>query len=201
MLALYIIVSVILFIILMLSIPADMTFDLATHEPVKAKIRIGCLFGLVGKDIRAPKKKKPEEKKKPKERKKRGIKSFLPLLRIKGLPAKILKVKYLKLVRQIFGCFRIKKLDVVLRVGLDDPYDTGMLCSVLWFTLIPPSPSSTVRFKLEPVFNQLAFEASLQGWVRLFPIQLVWPLVSFILSPTGLRLLKFMVVSRWKLKK
>ena len=71
MLALYIIVSVILFIILMLSIPADMTFDLATHEPVKAKIRIGWLFGLVGKDIRAPKKKKPEEKKKPKEKKKK----------------------------------------------------------------------------------------------------------------------------------
>jgi hypothetical protein len=168
-----------------------MTFDLATHEHVKAKIRIGWLFGLVWKDIRARKKKKPKEK--PKKRRKRGVKSFLPLLRIKGLPGKILK-----LVRQIFGCLRIKQLDVALRVGLDDPFDTGMLCSVLWPTLIPPSPSGTVRFKLEPVFNQFAFEASLQGWVRLFPIQLVWLLVSFVLSPTGLRLLKLMVVSRWK---
>lgn len=187
MLALYIIASVILFIILMLSTPVDMAFDLATHAHAKAKIRIGWLFGLVWKDIRARKKKKP------KERRKRGIKSFLPLLRIKGLPRKILK-----LIRQILGCLKIKQLDVALRMGLDDPFDTGMLCSVLWPALIPPSPSGTVRFKLEPVFNQFAFEASLQGWVRLFPIQLVWPLVSFVLSPTGLRLLKLMVVSRWK---
>ena len=191
MLALYIIASVILFIILMLSIPVDMTFDLATHEHTKAKIRIGWLFGLVWKDIRARKEKKPKEK--PKKRRKRGIKSFLPLLRIKGLPGKILK-----LVRQIFGCLRIKQLDVTLRVGLDDPFDTGMLCSVLWPALIPPSPSGKVRFRLEPVFSEFAFEASLQGWVRLFPIQLVWLLVSFVLSPTGLRLLKLMVVSRWK---
>jgi len=186
-LALYIIASVILFIILMLSAPVDIKFDLATHEYVKAKIRIGWLFGLVWKDIRA------REKKKPKERRKRGIKSFLPLLRNKSLPGKILK-----LARQMFGCLRIKKLDVALRVGLDDPFDTGMLCSVLWPALIPHSPSGTVRFKLEPVFNQFTFEASLQGWVRLFPIQLVWLLVSFVLSPTGLRLLKLMVVSRWK---
>ena len=187
MLSLYIIAGLILLIILMLSIPADMTFNLATHEHVKAKIRIGWLFGLVDKDIRARKKKKPEESRK------RGIKSFLTLIRIKGLPGKILK-----LVRQIFGCLRIKQLDVALRVGLDDPFDTGMLCSVVWPALIPPSPSGTVRFRLEPVFNQFTFEASLQGWVRLFPIQLLWPLVSFVLSPTGLRLLKLLVVSRWK---
>lgn len=191
MLALYIIAGVILFIALMLSIPVDMKFDLATHEHAKAKIRIGWLFGLVWKDIRARKKKKPKEK--PKKRRKRGIKSFLPLLRIKGLPGKILK-----LVRQIFGCLKIKQLDVALRVGLDDPFDTGMLCSVLWPALIPPSSSGKVRFRLEPVFSEFAFEASLQGWVRLFPIQLVWSLVSFVLSPTGLRLLKLMVVSRWK---
>ncbi len=191
MLALYIIASVILFIILMLSIPVDMTYDLATHEHVRAKIRIGWLFGLVWKDIHARKKKKPKEK--PKKRRKRGIKSFLPLLRIKGLSGKILK-----LVRQIFGCLRIKQLDVALRVGSDDPFDTGMLCSVLWPALIPPSPSGKVRFRLEAVFSEFAIEASLQGWVRLFPIQLVWLLVSFVLSPTGLRLLKLMVVSRWK---
>ncbi|HEX73573.1 MAG TPA: hypothetical protein G4N93_00250 [Dehalococcoidia bacterium] len=191
MLALYIIAGVILFIVLMLSIPVDMKFDLATNEHAKAKIRIGWLFGLVWKDIRTRKKKKPKEK--PKKRRKRGIKSFLPLLRIKGLLGKILK-----LIRQILGCLKIKQLDVASRVGLDNPFDTGMLCSVLWPALIPPNPSGKVIFRLEPVFSEFAFEASLQGWVRLFPIQLVWTLVSFVLSPTGLRLLKLMVVSRWK---
>lgn len=191
MLALYIIAGVILFIVLMLSIPVDIKFDLATHGHAKAKIRIGWLFGLVWKDIRARKKK--ESKEKPKKRRKRGIKSFLPLLRIKDLPGKILK-----LIRQTLGCLKIKQLDVAFRVGLDDPSDTGMLCSVLWPALIPPSPSGKVRFRWEPVFSESAFEASLQGWVRLFPIQLVWLLVSFVLSPTGLRLLKLMVVSRWK---
>ena len=191
MLALYIIAGVFLFIVLMLSIPVDMKFDLATHEHAKAKIRIGWLCGLVWKDIRARKKKKPKEK--PKKRRKRGIKSFLPLLRIKGLLGKILK-----LIRQILGCLKVRQLDADFRVGLDDPADTGIMCSVLWPALVPISSFGPVRFRVEPVFSEFAFEASLQGWVRLFPIQLVWSLVSFVLSATGLRLLKLMVVSRWK---
>ena len=191
MLALYIIAGVILFIILMLSIPVDMKFDLATHEHTKAKIRIGWLFGLVWKDIRARKKKKPKEK--PKKRRKRGIKSFLPLLRIKGLPGKILK-----LIRQILGCLKVRQLDADFRVGLDDPADTGIMCSVLWPALVPISSFGPVRFRVEPVFDEVVFEGSLRGRVRVFPIQMVGPVLCFVLSPTGLRTVKSMVVSRWK---
>ena len=191
MLALYIIAGIILFIILMLSIPVDMAFALEAHQDVKATMRVGWLFGLVGKDIRARKKKKPEEK--PKKRRKRGIESFLPLLRIKGLLGKILK-----LIRQILGCLKIKQLDVASRVGLDDPFDTGMLCSVLCPATVLLNSFVPMRFRMEPAFDGPAFEGSLHGRIRLFPIQLVWTLVSFVLSPTGLRLLKLMVVSRWK---
>ena len=64
MLALYIVAGIILFLILMLSIPVDMEFDLKAGEEVKATTRVGWLFGLVWKDIPRRKEKKPKKEKK-----------------------------------------------------------------------------------------------------------------------------------------
>jgi len=184
-LALYIIAGIILFIIVMLSIPVDMAFDLEAHEDVKAKIRIGWLFGLVWKDIH------PQKKKEPKKKKKRGMKPLLSMLRIKGLLRGILK-----LVRRILSCLRVRQLEVDFRVGLDDPADTGIMCSVLWPALVPISSFGPMMFRVEPVFDEVVFEGSLRGRVRVFPIQMVGPILCFVLSPTGLRTVKSMVTSR-----
>lgn len=191
MLALYIIAGIILFIVLMLSIPVDISFGLEADENVKATARVRWLFGLVLKDIYPRKKKKP--KKEPKKRRKGNLKSLLSLIRIKGLPRRVLK-----LTRQILGCLKVRQLDADLRVGLDDPADTGMMWSVLWPAFVPLTSSGPKRLKMEPVFDEPGFEVSLHGGVRLFPIQTVWPLLCFVLSPTGLRIVKSMVVSRWK---
>jgi len=189
-LALYIIAGIILFIILMLSIPVDMAFALEAHEDVKATMRVGWLFGLVWKDIRRRRKKKPEKKKE------RSMKPLLSLLRTKGLPRRLLK-----LARQLLSCLKVRQLDADFRVGLDDPVDTGMMCSVLWPALVPLSWFGPMRFRMEPAFNEPAFEGSLHGRIRLFPIQMVETLLCFALSPTGLRTLKLMVTSRWKKKR
>jgi len=183
-LALYIIAGIILFIILLLSIPVDMAFVLEAREDVKATARVGWLFGLVWKDMHRRKKKKP------KKERKRGMKPLLSVLRTKGLPGRILK-----LGRQILSCLKVRQLDADFRVGLDDPADTGILCSVLWPALVPLSSFSPMRFRMEPAFDEPAFEVSLHGRVRLFPIQMVWPLLCFVLSPTGWRTVRSMVVS------
>jgi len=190
MLALYIIAGIILFIILVLSIPVDMVFDLEAGEQVKATMRVGWLFGLVWKDIRR-RKKKPE--KKPKKKRKWSMKPFLSVLRTKGLPRRLLK-----LARQILGCLKVRQLDADLRMGLDNPADTGMICSVLWPALVPLRPFGSIRRRMEPVFDEPALEVSLHGRVRLFPIQMVGLLLGFIFSPTGWRTVRSMVASRWK---
>jgi len=189
-LALYIIAGIVLFIVLVLSIPVDMTLDLETPERAGTKMRVGWLFGLFWKDIRG------RRKRTPKKREKRGMKSFLSVLRVRGLPEGILK-----LVRRILGRFKFGRMDVDIRLGLDDPADTGMMYSVLWPLLVPVSSYGPMNFRLEPAFDEPTFKASLRGRVRLYPIQMVGPVFRFVFSPTGLRAIKTMVVSRWKRKK
>ena len=139
MLTLYIVVGIVLFIILILSIPMEMAFD--TSRP-GAKARVGWAFGLLWKDVDG-KKKKP---KKPKEKKRRpGAKTFLAFLGAKGITSGLLK-----LTRRMIRSIRVRQLDAHLKMGLDDPADTGMLYSVIWPILIPLNyiGSSNVRMDL-----------------------------------------------------
>jgi len=186
-LAVYIIAGITLFITLVLLIPVDMALDLEAHENVKARMRVGWLFGLVQKDMRQRRKKKPEKKRK------KNIKPVLSVLRTKGLPRGLLK-----LAGQMLSRLKVRQMDAELKVGLDDPADTAMMCSLLWPALVPLSSFGPVRLRIEPVFDEPAFEASLHGKVRLYPIQTVGPVLRFILSATGWRTIRSMVVSRWK---
>lgn len=200
MLALYITSGIILFITLALSIPIEITFDIKTHGDTKARVRVGWLFGLVGKDISQRKKKvsrkKAEKiKKTPRKKRKRGLKPFISVLRTKGLPAGILK-----LARKMLSCLRIRQLDVDLRVGLDDPSDTGMMYGVLWPAFVTLGSFCPIRFRVEPAFDEPVLDLSLQGRVRLFPAQVSGLLLRFVFSLTGLRTLRLMAVSRWKEK-
>ena len=49
MLALYIIVGLVVLGVLVLSIPVDMALELEVHEEMRARVRVGWLFGLVWK--------------------------------------------------------------------------------------------------------------------------------------------------------
>jgi len=190
MLALYIIVGILLFITAILSIPIDMAFDFDIHEQVTTRMRVGWLFGLVWKDIHG-RKKKPERK--PKKRKKWNVKPFLSVLRAKGLPRRLLK-----LTMQILGCLNIKELDANLRIGLDNPGDTGIIYSFLWPALIPLNSSDSISFRAEPAFDEPTLELSLHGRLRLLPTKVIGVILRFILSPEGWRAVRLMVVSRWK---
>ena len=203
MLALYITAGIILFIILaVLLIPVDITLELETYGDGRATTRVGWLFGLVKKEIGTGKKKegkkKPpgkekEEKKKPEKKRKRDIKTFLSILRIKGLLSRLVK-----LGRGILGCFRVRELDADLRVGLDDPVDTGIMYGLLHAVLIPSNSPGATRLRIEPVYDRPAFEINLHGTIRVILIQIVSYLLCFVFSRAGLRAIWSMVVSRWR---
>ena len=193
MLALYIVAGIILFIVFVLSIPVELAFELAVREETKSRARVGWLFGLVWKDI-GREKKKP--RKKPRKKKKRSMKPFLDLLRTEAVRSGLLK-----LIRKILRCFKVRQLDADLRIGLDEPADTGMLCALLYPVLATFSLPSPVRVRFEPSFSEPALEIDLRGWVRLFPIQMVGSLLQFALSQAGWRTIKSMAVSGWKSKR
>ena len=200
MLALYIVAGITVFAILVLSIPVRLTFDVATDGDGRRKLRADWLFGLVGRDLLGRKEKRPPKVAPPgaggKKKKRPGFGFFLAVFTTRGLAGGVVR-----LVRQMLRGLRVRELDVNLRVGLPDPADTGMVYGALWSAFVPRSPSGTVRFRMEPAFEGPAFEGSLRGAVRVIPAQMAANAVRFVVSPPGLRLIKLMVVSRWKKRK
>ena len=102
----------------------------------------------------------------------------------------------LRLSRRILSGVKVKHLDARLRIGLDDPADTGMLYSSLWPVLVPLSYNSSARVRMELSFEEPALDLTARELIRVFPIQLVWSVLLFALSLAGLRAMKRMVMRR-----
>lgn len=200
MLALYVVAGILLVIVLVLSVPVDLVFDFRTGGDRKAVLRVEWLFGLVGKRL-LPRKKpeKPRKAEKPRKSKRRDLRSFLSyvaLVRTRGV-----LTGFVRLVRRMVGSLHIRQIDADLRLGLDDPADTGIVYGVLWPALVLPVMSSSIKLRMEPVFDSPTFEAALQGRVRVFPAEMVANVLRFVFSLSGLRLIKAMAVLRWKKRK
>ncbi len=189
-------------IILVLCIPLDAVLRIDVHGRPKSQVRLVWFFGLVSKETTRGKK-VPEEEKgvaedKQKPRKRRiKARTIFQILRTKGL------LKQLKrLLQDILKCLKIRDLRVNFRVGLDDPADTGLL-----FALISPVTfflgSSRIHdIRVQPSFeDEAVFKGYLSGAVRLLPIQLVIPFSRFVFSLVTIRVVRTLVVSKWRRKK
>jgi len=188
-------------IILVLCVPLDTTFHVDVYGRPKLNVRLTWLFGLVSKEVKRGEK-KPEEKKKPakeKPEKKRkiGFKTVLKILQTKGLTKQVKN-----LVKGILTQFRIRNLVANFRVGLDNPADTGLLFALVGPATLFLNSLTTHEVKVQPVFSEGAvLEGFSYGNVRLRPIQLVVPLLKSAFSLTTIRVMKTLVLSKWKRKK
>lgn len=188
MLALYIVAGIVLFILLVLSIPVDMAFDVRGPAAARSRMRVEWLFGLLGKEF-GRRRKKPERRASKRKKKKWSAKPFLSLLVTRGVVRGLLKLS-----RRILSGLRVRNLDARLRIGLDDPADTGMLYSALWPVLVPLTYNSSAKVLIELSFEEPALDLTARGRIRVVPIQMVWPVLLFALSPAGLRAMKRMVM-------
>jgi len=188
-------------IVLVLCVPLETTFHVDVYGRPKFSVRLTWLFGLVSKEVKRGEK-KPEEKKKPakeKPKKKRRIKprTILKILRTKGL------LKQLKgLVRDMLTQLKIKELVVNLKLGLDDPADTGFLFALIGPATLLLNSLTTHQIRIQPVLSGEAFiEGFSHGNLRLRPIQLIPPFIKAIFSLATIRAVKTLVLSKWKRKK
>jgi hypothetical protein len=168
----------------------------------KFSMRLLWLFGLVSKELRREKR-EPEEKErvaegKPKRRKRRiRTRTILQIIKTKGLLRRLGG-----LLRDTTSCLSIKEFRANFRVGLDDPADTGLLFAVIGPAIFFLSSSWHHQIRVEPSFeDEAVFEGSLYGRVRLWPIQLVPPFIRFVFSLFAIRVLKVLVLTKWKRKK
>ena len=193
--------SLAVILILVLSVPFDIAFQVSVPGRPRFRMKLLWLFGLVSKEI--TQKKKPEEKKKvveeePKHKKgKRRIGVIIGVLRTKGLLRQLRA-----LIGDIFRRLKIKDLAADFRVGLGNPAETGLLFALIGPTTSWLSSSFPLQIKVQPSFaDEATFEGYSRGAVRLRPIQLMIPFLRFIFSLATRRVVKKLVLTKWKRKK
>ena len=169
--------------VLFLSIPVDLTFSYGAGEGSRSWMRIGWLFGLIGKDLGG---KKKGRQKKPKEMKaKKGRRSFrepLAMFRARGFSGRLLL-----LARRLVRSVQVRDLDVEFQVGTGDPGWTGLLYGVIGPSVALAQSGSSPNIRIVPNFVEETFEGHARGAVRVYPIKLIPSLIAFALSPATFR--------------
>ena len=185
-------------VVLVLSIPLNLAFRLDVYGRPKFSLRLVWLFGLVSREIGRKKKAKPKKAKPKKAKEKKGgARKALKILRTKGL-LRQLKI----LVTDVLSRLKIRDLSIDFRVGLDNPADTGLLFATIGPSLIFLSPSVRRSISIKPSFEvEAVLEGYAQAAVRLRPIRLLVPLLRFVFSLAFLRVIKTVVLAKWKRKK
>jgi hypothetical protein len=195
-----VLVSLAVLIILLLCIPLELVLRTNLEERPKFRLRLVWLFGLVTGELRQTRK-KPEEKRVEYDGKPRDwiqrLRVTFEILQTKGLLTQLLSfIK--RFIRQI----KVRDLTANLKVGLDNPADTGLL-----FALIAPLNLAINYFlphpiKIQPSFTGESFITGyLYGAVRLWPIQLAASLIGLAFSLPTLRAAKKFVLHKWKRKR
>ena len=194
--------SLVVLIILILCVPIDMSFHMEVYGRPKFKMRLVWLFGLVHKEL-GRKKREPDEneevtKGRPKRTKWRiKARTILQIIKTKGLLRRLGG-----LLRDTISRLRIKEFRANFRVGLDDPADTGLLFAVIGPATFFLSSYLHHQIRVEPSFeDEAVLEGYLYGTVRLRPIRLIPPFIRFIFSLSTVRVLKVLVLTKWKRKK
>jgi hypothetical protein len=185
--------SLVVLLIFVLCVPVDTVLTLDTSAERKFRLRLVWLFGLISPEL-GRQRRKPEARQPSRAKRKRGIglRTIWRLLRTRGLLTKIKN-----LARDVLSQIKIKEIAVNLRLGLDDPADTGLVFAVIGaarpFMKLPRHYELTIQ----PSFSaQPFFQGYLHGILRLQPIRLVIPFGRFVFSPTMLRVLRILASSR-----
>jgi hypothetical protein len=186
---------------LILAIPVDVALDIDVHGKPAFNAKVTWLFGAVtlrpGGARAAAKEKKPSEHQRPER--KTGVVGFWDVLEILQTKGIMNEVK--KLISRLVHCFHIKELVGAFRAGTPDPAYTGMLYGLFMAVTMPFGWPLMRDVRVTPVFDAAVFEGDLHAVITVRPISLVRPPFLFIFSGPVLRVIKIMVVSRWRQRK
>jgi hypothetical protein len=159
-----------------LAVPVEVMARVYWGERKRVWFRITWLFGLLrlqsdmgGEKPRAARK-KPRKKKKKKKR---------PA----GKPSLAVLRRGFRLLRDLIGRIGIRRLELDLALGSDDPATTGEMVgfSAPFVALANSLPHTSVT--LSPDFGGARFDGIGAGEIRVQPIRLLPPLFAFALSP------------------
>jgi len=195
-----IVASLVVILFLVLCVPLDMVLHADVYGKPKFRLRFSWLFGLVSKEITGKKKKPPDKRRAAKGKKKHGridTRVIFRILRTKGVLRRLKE-----LLKDVFSCLKFRELVADFKIGLGNPADTALLFAIIGPATAFLGSSHLHKIRFEPSFGD---DAVLEGYshvtVRLRPIRLVSPFPKFAFSLTALRIIKVLILSKWKRKK
>jgi len=196
--AIAVLASLAALIILLLCVPLDVVLRVDMDGRPKFRARLAWLFGLVNKDLRREKE-KPEEEKRVTVGKRKGrdrradARLLFEVLRTRGLLGQLGRS-----FKSVLSRIKIRELGANLRVGLDNPADTGLVLAFVAPVNVLLSSSFSHQISVQPCFaDEPVLEGYFFGTATLRPIQLTTPLIAFAFSLPALRAVKTLVLTRW----
>ena len=180
------VVALLLGLMALFSVPIDLVFRVRRERSLRASLSVRWMFGLVAFPIRRQPRKKPA-KPKPEKPKKTGRGRRIALRVLEALRTPDFRRRALQFLKQVTAAVHLRNLALRLRVGFDDPADTGFFWAMFWplIPLLPARPN--VRLDVGPEFAGEAMEVDGQGEIRIIPAQMIWIAATFALSPVTLR--------------
>jgi hypothetical protein len=192
----------VLFFVLLLLAPIDIEGSVILGD--RPKVRVLWLFGLIGKDLfeETGARKEPDTEEREELRKREAQKQpagtpkkepeskgqgwssqdILSIIRIRGLMGSLKRF-----LKGLAGAIRVRRFRVRLRMGLEDPADTGMAAGYLWSMIGCLDSLYPLDVRIEPCFHEEALEGEVEGALRIWPALGVLPLLRFSISRPMLR--------------
>ena len=185
--------SVLVFLLLLialLAIPVRVTFLVSREETLERTIELKWMYGLVRVRIppAAPATTGAEEvKHKPsrQQRSARGGQSAFDLLRQDALRRRLIKFG-----GNLWDAVRKDDVRLHIRIGLDDPADTGQLWAVIGPVSAMLKNIRSASIEIEPIFTDPSFELHSSGSLRVVPLQVLCLTIGLLLSPPVWQLMR-----------
>lgn len=186
MLVVWILLALLAGLLALLAVPLELVFSVRRHGGRReGRGSLRWLFGLVRVRLAGPGERVRAGPGRPASRRPRrgggGARRMLALVQVEGFGSRLLR-----LARDLFRRIRIQELSLRVRLGLDDPADTGRLWAVVGPLAALPGLR---RVAIEPEFAAGTFELDGRGRIRIVPLRLLSVLLRFALSPVTLRAL------------
>jgi hypothetical protein len=172
-----------LIVALLLAVPLTITFHLLWKQGLSGHVQIGWANGRVQTDIPIRPGRGSKDKNQQKRKNRKNETKDIAISGIKLLRNKPFRQRVIRHIGDIWVAVDKRNLKLFIRLGLDDPAETG----ILWSALGPLSgilaTNRNSQITLLPDFLAPSFELHSSGSIRIVPLQHIYLTTKLLLSP------------------
>jgi hypothetical protein len=185
------------FLIALLAIPVDVKFSVRLHDGFVGRAMVAWMFGLVRLPMPSKTGKPSPLEPSPKTRKGKpwykGSRSMVTMLRSEGFWPRLLRF-----ASDILNVVQVRILRLRVRLGLEDPADTGQLWAFVGPLTAILAEARGTDIGIEPDFERAFLSMDGSAELRVIPIRALVVVIPFIGSPATLRAAWAVIASRRK---